>query len=143
MASSNEFTLDGFLPYLLHQAAETSGRAFAAMYKEKFDISRTEWRILAHLGDETPLTAAHIAKRSNTDRTKISRAVFSLEERGWLTRAKDRQNRRQELLSLTPEGEKTYDALAKEATAHQKALAQRLGVANTRDLMKALATMRA
>ena len=142
MNKEDTFALDDFLPYLLNQAAERAGQAFAQVYKDKYGISRTEWRIMAHLGAEDPLTASEIAKRANLDRSKISRAVFALEERGWLVRERDADDRRQEQLSLTSAGRATYLSLSREAVAHQKSLMRQLGDENTRALVAALNLLR-
>ena len=63
-----DFQLDDFLPYLLTNAAEATGRAFSAHYRDAYGMSRAQWRIMAHLGRGTPLTA--ITRGSWQARTK-------------------------------------------------------------------------
>ena len=50
MTKKDEFNLHDFLPYLLNQAAEESSLAFQQIYKGRYGMLRTEWRVLFHLG---------------------------------------------------------------------------------------------
>ena len=46
---TDEFQLQQFLPYLLNQAAEVSSLEFQQIYKDRYGMLRTEWRVLFHL----------------------------------------------------------------------------------------------
>ena len=85
MPQKDDFDLQNFLPYLLNQAAEESSLAFQQVYKDRYGMLRTEWRVLFHLGLYGRLTAKDIGARSKMHKTKISRAVQRLEERRFLT----------------------------------------------------------
>lgn len=100
----SDFRLDDFLPYLLNNAAESTGRAFAAHYREGYGMSRAQWRIMAHLGVADRLTASDICLRGYLEKSKVSRAVSGLEEMGLLTRTRSTSDRRAEMLSLTKKG---------------------------------------
>ena len=104
----DDFDLQNFLPYLLNQAAEESSLAFQKIYKDRYGILRTEWRVLFHLGIYGRMTASEIGERSKMHKTKISRAVQKLTERRFLTRARDDGDRRVEHLELTAAGEAAY-----------------------------------
>ena len=142
MTKTSDFTLDGFLPYLLNQAAECAGRTFAQVYKDRHGIDRTQWRVLAHLGEAETLTATDIAERAMMYRAKVSRAVFALEQRGWLARRRDTNDRRVEHLRLTTTGRAVYETLCEDAAAHQRKLVERLGPAQARALAEALEVLR-
>ncbi len=116
------FDLEEFLPYALNRAAEAASRGFAQIYKARYGMLRTEWRVLFHLGRYGDLTARDICDRADLHKTKVSRAVASLEVRRFLTRRTARTDRRQEVLSLTPAGKAAYGDLAKEARAYDRAL---------------------
>ena len=75
MSKTDDFDLQDFLPYLLNQAAETSSLAFQQVYKGRYGMLRTEWRVLFHLGRYGRMTAKEIGQRAKTHKTKISRAV--------------------------------------------------------------------
>lgn len=123
----SDFRLDDFLPYLLNNAAESTGRAFAAHYREGYGMSRAQWRIMAHLGVADRLTASDICLRGYLEKSKVSRAVSGLEEMGLLTRTRSTSDRRAEMLSLTEKGREVYDDLATQAQAFSGKLRDRLG----------------
>jgi len=109
------FQLQCFLPYFLNQAAEVTSLSFQSVYHKKFGITRTEWRVLAHLGEFGEMTAKDICVRASLHKTKVSRAVFALEKSRWLTREVDDADRRHEKLHLTKIGKTAYENLTIEA----------------------------
>lgn len=124
---SNAFDLEGFLPYLLNQAAEATSRAFQAVYRERYGMTRTQWRVLAHLGQFGAMTARDICARSHIEKTKVSRAVAALEGEGMLERAPSPEDGRAEILSLTGKGRAVYAELGELAKTHDHALRQAVG----------------
>lgn len=136
MANDSDFDLETFLPYRLNRAAELVSLRFAAEYKEKYGLTRPEWRTLAALGSSGRLTATEIGVHSAMHKTKVSRAVFSLEQRRWLMRTEDQRDRRSEHLELTVAGAQTYRELTALARNYQAELSILFGAAN----MEALAT---
>ncbi|WP_026757249.1 MarR family winged helix-turn-helix transcriptional regulator [Sediminimonas qiaohouensis] len=122
MDKNEAFELQDFLPYLLNQAAEESSLAFQKIYKDRYGMLRTEWRVLFHLGIYGRRTAKEIGRRSKMHKTKISRAVARLEERRFLTRTRDEDDRRLEYLDLTAMGEAAYRDLRKVATRYDARL---------------------
>ena len=113
MSQKIDFDLQNFLPYLLNQAAEESSLAFQKVYKDRYGMLRTEWRVLFHLGIYGRMSAKEIGQRSKMHKTKISRAVARLEERRFLTRQASEEDRRLEYLQLTQQGQAAYrDLLA-------------------------------
>ena len=111
MREKDDFDLHLFLPYLLNQAAEESSLAFQQVYKGRYGMLRTEWRVLFHLGIYGEMTAKEIGERARMHKTKISRAVARLEERRFLKRVRDQDDRRAEWLSLTSAGRAAYEDL--------------------------------
>jgi len=107
----DEFDLRNFLPFLLNQAAEESALEFQRVYKNRYGLLRTEWRVLFHLGNYGELTAKDIGLQAKTHKTKISRAVHKLEQRRYLKRERDEKDRRVERLTLTPAGQTVYREL--------------------------------
>jgi DNA-binding MarR family transcriptional regulator len=122
----DDFELEAFLPYALNRAAEAAGRGFQAVYKARFGMLRTEWRVLAHLGRYGEMTARDICIRADLHKTKVSRAVKALETRRFLSRRTVEADRRREVLALTPAGAAAYRLLAAEARTYDAALAARL-----------------
>jgi len=133
-----EFELETFLPYMLNQAAEVSSLAFQKVYKERYGMLRTEWRVLFHLGLYGQLTASEISSRARMHKTKISRAVQRLSERRFVERARDANDRRVEHLTLTSQGRAAYQDLRTVAERYERALIHDLNETETAALRRAL-----
>lgn len=121
--SDPEFDLSTFLPYLLNQAAEKSSLEFQNVYKDKYGMLRTEWRVLFHLGIYGRMTASEIVTKAGIHKTKVSRAVSRLTKRRFVTRERSDTDRRQEYLMLTPSGRAAYSDLAQIARTYDARLA--------------------
>ena len=126
--------LDRFLPYRLDILAESVSRALSRLYKERYGLGVPEWRVLAHLGQYAPITAKAIGAHSRMHKTKVSRAVAGLEERGYLARSGSNEDRREELLSLTAKGKAAYDDLAPRAADFARDLLDDLSAGERRAL---------
>ena len=124
---SQDFDLDQFLPYLLNQAAEVTSQNFQAVYKAEYDMTRTQWRVMANLGKYGTMIASEICRLTFIEKTKMSRAVQLLEEKGFLLRGSIVGDRRSERLSLTPTGNATFRILGQRAIAFDLDLRNRLG----------------
>lgn len=121
--------LETFLPYRLNRISEHVSRRFAAIYHDRYAMTRPEWRALAALGQFGEMTATAIGAHSSMHKTKVSRAVVGLERRKWLTRATDPRDRRIERLTLTREGRRVYLELANIAHAYGRELEALCGAA--------------
>ena len=114
--------LDRFLPYRLSVLTNTISAAIARQYAERFDLSITEWRVLAILGRYPALSAGEVAERSAMDKVAVSRAVASLLGSGRLRRAVDDSDRRRSVLSLSARGRRVYEQVAPLAKRHEERL---------------------
>ena len=126
MPEKADFDLQMFLPYLLNQAAEAASLAFQRDYKARHGLLRTEWRVLAHLGQYGAMTARAICDRSHLHKTKVSRAVARLAARRLLERTTQDSDRRTELLRLTAAGAAIYADLGQTALAAEARLRARI-----------------
>lgn len=138
MSAPATFDIANFLPYLLNRAAEESSADFARIYKDRFGLLRTEWRVLFHLGQHGELTATEIGKISKIHKTKVSRAVAALQKRRYLVRATSPQDRRVELLKLTPQGARVFTELAEVARAYNAKLMAQFTLDEQAALLKSL-----
>ena len=103
--------LERFLPYRLNVVGTLGGRALGRIYGERFGIGIPEWRVVAQLGEFGKLTSRDIGELAQMHKTKVSRAVAELEKRGLVSRAENRQDRRESFVSLTPAGKRIYDQI--------------------------------
>jgi DNA-binding MarR family transcriptional regulator len=126
-ANDNALALESFLPYRLARAAEMVSRQFAANYRQRYGLSRPEWRTLATIGQFERVTATEICVHSSMHKTKVSRAIRALEQRNWITRQPDTQDRRIEHISLNREGARHYRDLVRLARDYEMQLVETLG----------------
>ncbi len=122
MTKNDPLQIQDFLPYLLNRAAETTSLDFQKTYKDRYGMLRTEWRVLFHLGRYGGLTAKQICSMADLHKTKVSRAVSALERQRFLVRTEVPTDRRNELLSLTKQGQAAFDHLQQEATRYNENL---------------------
>ncbi|MBC2859698.1 MarR family winged helix-turn-helix transcriptional regulator [Stappia sp. 28M-7] len=114
--------LEGFLPYRLNVLAETVSQSLAGIYRRDYAISVPEWRIMATLGQFGTMTAKEIGEHSRMHKTKVSRAVASLEHRSFLQRTANTRDMRESFLQLTEKGIAAYRKLVPEAHRFIEAL---------------------
>jgi hypothetical protein len=86
MPDDPDFELSDFTPYLLNAAAEAQSLRFSRVYKDRYGMLRTEWRVLFHLGRYGAMSAREISLRAGIHKTKVSRAVAALERKRFLAR---------------------------------------------------------
>lgn len=129
MASDDILALEHFLPYRLNRLAEAVSREFSKIYRERYDLTRPEWRTLATLGQFGTMTATAVGAHSAMHKTKVSRAVAALEKRRWLTRSADRGDRRIERLALAADGLRAYREMVPIAKAFEANLLQKMNAA--------------
>lgn len=129
-----DFKLETFLPYRLNQAAERVSQRFAAQYRARYRMTRPEWRALAALGSYGSMTATEIGANSSMHKTKVSRAVQALEEKRWLKRREDVEDRRVEHLELTQAGKRIYGDMVTLARSYEEELVRLLGASGVKQL---------
>ncbi len=138
MSQKEDLILSSFLPYRLYNAAEKVSLSFSNVYKDKHGLNRPEWRVLAILAQHPKLTATEIGLHSKMHKTKVSRAVFELESRKWLSRRLDEHDRRVEWLQLTKLGQTRFSGLSVLARSFEAELIEALGPQSTKQLAAAL-----
>jgi DNA-binding MarR family transcriptional regulator len=133
-----DLQLETFLPYRLNRATALAIGEFSRIYRNEFGLTVPEWRVLATLNALASATATEIGRDSAMHKTKVSRAVASLQQRRWVARETDAADRRIEHLSLTSGGKTAFRRLAPTMLAFEEQLLARLTPAERRDLLKGL-----
>jgi DNA-binding MarR family transcriptional regulator len=133
-----DFDLDTFLPYLLNQAAEAASRGFEDIYRSRHGMTRTQWRVMANLGKFGVMSARDICAVSHIEKTKVSRAVASLERQELLTRSRSAEDRRADKLCLTGKGLDMFADLGRHALDYDRNLRRNLGEQMSGDLTRVL-----
>ena len=135
---SDIFDLSEFLPYILNQAAEATSRSFQPVYVEKYGMTRTQWRVIANIGKFGAMTAKQICDTSHLEKTKVSRAIASLETDKLVRREPSADDRRAEVLTLTSKGKQRFRQLGEEAVSFDAKLRLQLGPEAAANLIQSL-----
>jgi DNA-binding MarR family transcriptional regulator len=136
---AEQFELDAFLPYMLNRLAEATSRDFETWYTTDFGLTRTQWRLMAHVDAAGSLTAKDISARIQVDKVGVSRAVAALDANGYLARAAASHDRRFEVLSLSAEGRALFAKLVERAEGYERGIERTLGPELAQTLRAALA----
>lgn len=136
--TSMDLQLETFLPYRLNRATALAIGEFSRIYRNEFGLTVPEWRVLATLSALGSATATEIGRDSAMHKTKVSRAVTSLQQRRWILRETDEHDRRIEHLSLSAGGKAAFRRLAPKMLAFEQQLLARLSASERRDLLRGL-----
>ena len=130
--------LNQFLPFRLVNIAKRVSDTYSWVYNREFGLSIPEWRILARLGEQPGLSSKLIGEITLMDKSKVSRGVKQLEDKGLLVKNKDQQDNRVYYLSLTEAGQQLYHSIVPTALDWEAELLQALDVSEYRDLFRVL-----
>ena len=118
--------LEHFLPYRLAVAAEAVSRSLAAIYRERFELTRDEWRVLAMLAGAGEMKSSELGARTTLDKMQVSRAVTGMEQAGLVQREPHAADRRNLVVRLTPAGRALYRRIVPMAEARERFLLEAL-----------------
>ncbi|HEX3503899.1 MAG TPA: MarR family winged helix-turn-helix transcriptional regulator [Xanthobacteraceae bacterium] len=116
--------LDQFLPCQLQVVSALMSQALSRVYARRYHLGIPEWRLLVVLGQFGWMNGKAICAHTHMHKTKVSRAVATLERRKLLARRTNRADMRESLVSLTPAGRAIYDELAPNAAAFSRRLTE-------------------
>ncbi len=72
------------------------------------EITSTQFAVLSAIAEQPASDQNTISRRACLDTSTVAEVVYRLAERGYLTRSKDPADRRRNLHSLAPEGERVF-----------------------------------
>jgi len=131
--------IDEFLPYRLSLATNTVSKELAKVY-EPYDLTRTQWRILAVLSGGA-MTAGDISSKTMMDKTTLSRAIKNLIDRKLLTRRAAQADGRSSPLALTAKGRRLFGKIAPLALAREAQVREKLSAADIKSLERILGVL--
>ena len=126
LLEDNTLLLHDFLPYRLAVLAKIVGISLSKIYREKFDITNQQWRVIFALARQANSSASQIVHHAALDKVQVSRAVAGLIEKKLLERNANDLDRRNSVLNLTTDGWKIYEQIAPEAMAFEARLKESL-----------------
>src|ERR1700686_4919339 len=109
--------LQDSLPYRLSVAANAVSRLVARAYEHQFGLKNPQWRLLAVLADEGPLTQQMLCGRTIMDKVTVMRAAQGLLRRRLVKRLPNAEDGRSHRLEMTAAGRRLYDRILPPALA--------------------------
>jgi DNA-binding MarR family transcriptional regulator len=133
--------LESFLPYRLNLLGSMVSEGLARVYSSRFGLDIPEWRVIATLGQFGESTAKAIGNHSHMHKTKVSRAVVSLETKALVKRKENAKDRREAFITLTAQGVDVYERIIPLAEAYEASLLQILDETNQKKLDQLLRSL--
>ena len=126
MTAHAPLELERFVPYRLSILSNTVSQAIANDYQRLYDLSVTEWRVIAVLARFDGLSAREVADRTAMDKVAVSRALARLVAAGRVRRDTHDDDKRRSVLGLTAAGWRVHDKVAPMARERERELLARL-----------------
>ena len=132
--------VDDYLPALLAQASHLISGEFHRVARAKgFTVS--EWRVLASLAGNEPMSIGQLALISVTKQPTVTRVLDRMEARGHVRRLAHEGDRRVTLVAITPAGNRLVGGLIKAAREHEHRVLEPFGLQRAADLKATLKQM--
>ena len=135
---STNLVLENFLPYVMNRMAETISAQLSVIYRDHYKLTVPQWRVIANLGQHQILLAQDIVKFTDMEKTKISRAVNTLVDRGLVVGEQAEGDNRAKNLRLTAQGTDLYQAIVPDVQAWEKDLLSCLSKVEQKELFSSL-----
>jgi len=112
--------LDRYVPGLLVWLSNKMSASASQLYRERFDLGVTDWRVLAYIYIYPWSTGAQVCLLIGLDKAAVSRSLGYMDERG-LLKSRPSGKRKVEY-AVTAEGRRLYEKIVKVALARERAL---------------------
>lgn len=109
--SRNALDIARHVPAMLTIVASKISASASALYRPKFDVGITDWRILAHLAVEPWISAARLCEATGIDKGAISRSLGYMEKIGLVEMRADPDDQRRQFVAMTKAGLARHDKI--------------------------------
>jgi DNA-binding MarR family transcriptional regulator len=99
---------DDLLNYRLKRLFNIAGAPAVRLCEGRYGVSRNEWRLLAALCEEGPLSPSALHELAGMDRGRVSRVVTELVSKRLASRQVSASDHRRAMIAATPAGERLY-----------------------------------
>jgi DNA-binding MarR family transcriptional regulator len=130
--------LGDYLPYRLSVAANAVSQLIARAYEDRFGLKVPQWRLVAVLADEGPLTPQALCERTVMDKVTVTRAAQALVRRRLLKREPNASDGRSHRLRLTEAGAILHREIAPLALEYEARLLAGIGTQEIERLKRQL-----
>ncbi len=114
------------LPIALIRARERVMAPIREMLSET-GITEQQWRVLRVLSEHAALDATELAERAALLQPSLTRILRTLSTRSFITRTQDNDDKRKQVVKLTPQGRAVIESNQEEAGQIAQALRETLG----------------
>jgi DNA-binding MarR family transcriptional regulator len=129
------------VPFRLNRLAAAVSQHLSAIYRGRFTLDVPEWRVMATVGQDPRCTAQHIAASTRMHKTRVSRAIAHLLQRGLIARVARPADRREMQLRLSRSGRRMYAQLVPLALRRERALLACMSARELRGFIAGLARL--
>ncbi len=130
--------LNKFLPYQLSVLSNKISAGIAKYYRQQYNISVSQWRVLALLSDKGNQTAKELTIKSQMDKVRVSRTMKSLEERSFISQQACPKDKRARRYKLTTQGRALINQVKPKALDFEKRLLKTLSTQQKQDLQNCI-----
>lgn len=109
--SDSDFELDEMVGYLIRVAQQVHYSLWNSAISVS-DLTSPQFAVLHTLAHEQPLDQTTLGERASLDRTTLAAIVTRLSKRGLVTRTRDTEDARRNLVVMTDAGRKVHDVAA-------------------------------
>ena len=108
---TNPDSVIDFLTSRVLRLSNTLGLYASRRYRDEFEMTLPEWRVMSIIAFSEPTTAREISRILATDKGWVGLSAESLKRRGYVSGSPDKQDGRRTLLRLTKKGRRKHDAI--------------------------------
>lgn len=134
--------LECFLPYKINQVALAISESLGSVYLREANVTRDEWRVLAHIAEHLKISPKKIMEVGVLDQVTVSRTLSKLESRNLVEKTPNKEDRRAYFVTLTDQGISLYNKIVPIAMEWEDQLLCTLNNSEYRDLIKTLEKLR-
>ena len=111
-----------YVPAYLTLLANKISSGASAIYRPKFGVGITDWRIMALLAVEPWIVAGRVCDVTGLDKGAVSRSLRDLAQRGLVEVEVDAADQRRQLIALTRKGVLLHDRMVDIAVERERQL---------------------
>ena len=128
------------LPIALIRAREGVMQPIREMLAET-GLTEQQWRVLRVLAEHGAQDASTLAKRASLLFPSLTRITQSMNAKGLITQSRDASDRRRQLITIAPQGQKIIDDYSAQAVQIVAGFKATLGAENYEQLLDLLALL--
>ena len=128
------------LPIALIRAREGVMQPIREMLAET-GLTEQQWRVLRVLAEHGAQDASTLAKRASLLFPSLTRITQSMNAKGLITQSRDASDRRRQLITIAPQGQKIIDAYTAQAVQLVAGFKAALGAETYEQLLDLLALL--